>query len=217
MRGSGVPIGLAILLTIAAFSPLIGAFHWFGVNIATLEQLSRTDPFGLRLFPSALMFARPAIAAIAALATIYAAWIVGGSHPLRASRTLLNAAGTQALLALILMVSGPPVNGALTRLLPMFEDHRTPGAIVRPGHFVLLQEAAGGSIVRQLFGIAAGCVCAAIVARPGFWSSVSGLWSLVSGLWSLVPRDQGRKTEDRRLESPLISETTRGGDASTPP
>lgn len=175
MKVASFVIFLAIALGISAFWPLIGAFHWFGVNIATLEQLSRTDPFGLRLFPAALMFVRPAVAAIAGLSAVYAAWIIAASHPLRAARTFRNVAGTEVLFALILMVSGPPVNGTLTRLLPMFEDHRTPGAVVRPSHFVLLQQAAGGSIVRQLFGIALGCAVAASIVRLGLGSSVSGL------------------------------------------
>lgn len=156
---------LAVGLAIAAFWPLIGAFAWFGVNIATLEQLSRADPFGLRIFPAALMFVQPAVAAIAAISVLCAAWIVGASHPLRASRAFLNIAGTQALVAVILIISGPPINGTLTRLLPMFENRRTPGALVQPGHFVLLQTAARNSIVRQLFGIAVGCMAAALIAR----------------------------------------------------
>jgi hypothetical protein len=156
---------LAIALAAAAFGPLVGAAQWLGVNIATLEQLSRTDPFGLRIFPAALMFVRPAIAALAGFSVLYGAWVIGTSHPLRAARTFLNVAGTQALFAVILIVSGPPINGTLTRLLPMFEDHRTPGAIVRPGHFVLLQNTASNSIVRQLFAIAAGCLLVAMIAR----------------------------------------------------
>lgn len=186
MKVASFVIFPAIALGIIAFWPLIGAFQWFGMNIATLEQLSRTDPFGLRIFPAALMFVRPAIAAIAGLSAVYAAWIIATSHPLRASRTFLNVAGTQVLFALILMVSGPPVNATLTRLLPMFEDHRTPGAVVRPGHFVLLQHAASGSIVRQLFGIALGCLLGALIARR-IWSSVSDL---------RFPADQRRKTVD---------------------
>jgi hypothetical protein len=47
----------------------------------------------------------------------------------------------------------------------MFEDHRTPGAVVRPSHFVLLQDAASRSIVRELFGIALGSAVAALVTR----------------------------------------------------
>lgn len=159
-----IVIVLAIALAAAAFGPLVGAAQWLGVNIATLEQLSRTDPFGLRIFPAALMFVRPAIAALAAASVLYGAWAIG-THPLHASRTFLNVAGTQALFAAILIVSGPPINGTLTRLLPMFEDHRTPGAIVRPGHFVLLQNTASNSIVWQLSGVAAGCVLAALIAR----------------------------------------------------
>ena len=46
MRGSGVSIGLAVLLALASFSPLIAAFQWFGVNIATLRQLGKKTPVG---------------------------------------------------------------------------------------------------------------------------------------------------------------------------
>ena len=165
MRGSGIRIALAILLGVAAFWPLTAAFQWFGVNIATLEQLSRTDPFGLRVFPAALMFLRPGIAVIAAVSALYAAWNAGTMPSGRASRTFLIAAMTQALLAFTLLVSGPAVNDILTRRLPMFEDHRTPGAVVRPSHFVLLQDAASQPIVRELCGIALACAVAAVVTR----------------------------------------------------
>ena len=165
MRGSGVRVGLAILLGVTAFWPLVGAFQWFGVNIATLEQLSRTDPFGLRILPSALMFLRPGVAAIAAISALHSAWTAGASRPTRAARTFVKTAVAQALFAAILVVSGPSVNDTLTRQLPMFEDHRTPGAVVRPGHFVLLQDAASRSIVRELVGIALGSALAAVVTR----------------------------------------------------
>jgi hypothetical protein len=164
MKTRPIVILLAIALGAGAFAPLVGAAQWFGVNIATLEQLSRTDPFGLRIFPAALMFVRPAIAALAAVSVLYGAWVIG-TRPLRVARTFLNVAATQALFAAILIVSGPPINGTLTRLLPMFEDHRTPGAVVRPGHFVLLQNAASNPIVWQLFDIAAGCILGAAIAR----------------------------------------------------
>jgi hypothetical protein len=153
------------VLGMAAFWPLFNAFQWFGVNIATLEQLSRTDPFGLRILPAALMFLRPAVAAIAAVIALYTAWSVAASSTLRPSRVFLTLALTQAVFGLILVVSGPSVNATLTRQLPMFEDHRTPGAVVRPSHFVPLQEAASRSIVRELFGIALGCAVAAVLVR----------------------------------------------------
>ncbi len=156
---------LAAGLAIAALWPLVGAFHWFGVNVATLEQMSRTDPFGLRVFPAALMFLRPTVAVIAALLGIHTAWTVATSHPLRAARMFINGAGIQALFALALLLSGPPVNSTLARLLPMFENRRTPGAFVRPDHFVFLQQSAGTSIVQQLFGVALACLVAHLVVR----------------------------------------------------
>jgi hypothetical protein len=155
----------AILLALIALWPLIGAFHWFGVNVATLEQMSRTDPFGVRAFPAALMFLRPAVAAIAALTAIRTAWSVTTAHPSRAARTFINAAGTQVLFALTLFLTGPPVNSTLTRLLPMFENRQTPGAFVRPGHFVVLQHSAGTAIVLQLFGLALASAAAFVVVR----------------------------------------------------
>ena len=166
MRGSGVRIGLAILLGVTAFWPLVGAFQWFGVNIATLEQLSRTDPFGLRILPAALMFLRPGVAAIAAVSALYSAWKAGTSRPARSARIFMKSAVAQAVFAGVLLVSGPSLNDTLTRQLPMFEDHRTPGAVVRPSHFILLQDAASRSIVLELFGIALGsALAAAVTAR----------------------------------------------------
>jgi hypothetical protein len=164
---------LAAGLALAALWPLVGAFHWFGVNVATLEQMSRIDPFGLRVFPAALMFLRPTVALIAALLGIHSAWTVATSHPLRAARTFINGAGTQALFALTLLLSGPPVNSTLTRLLPMFENRRTPGAFVRPDHFVFLQQDAGSSIVQQLFGVALACLVAHLIVRAVTRNSVA--------------------------------------------
>jgi hypothetical protein len=149
-----------IALALIAVWPLTAAFHWFGVNVATVEQMSRTDPLGLRVFPAALMFLRPTLAAIAALTAIHTAWFALASPPMRASRTFINGAGTQVLFALTLLLTGPPVNSTLARLLPMFENHRTPGAFVRPGHFVLLQQSTGTDIVLQLFGLALACAAA---------------------------------------------------------
>jgi hypothetical protein len=155
----------AILLAVIALWPLAGAFHWFGVNVATVEQMSRTDPLGLRVFPAALMFLRPTLAAIAALTAVHITWRVLTSHPLRAPRTFINGAGTLVLFAVTLLLTGPAVNSTLTRLLPMFENRRTPGALVRPGHFVVLQQTAGSAIVLQLFGLALACAVAYLLVR----------------------------------------------------
>jgi hypothetical protein len=152
----------AILLAVIALWPLAGAFHWFGVNVATVEQMSRTDPLGLRVFPAALMFLRPTLAAIAALTAVHITWRVLTSHPLRAPRTFINGAGTLVLFAVTLLLTGPAVNSTLTRLLPMFENRRTPGALVlvRQRSTSETDRAAVGAILPSTSGPAPpGCRC----------------------------------------------------------
>lgn len=156
---------LAAALAAAALWPLAAVFHWFGVNVATLEQMGRTDPMGFRVFPAFLMFVRPTLAAAAALVIVSAAVRVMTSHPQRAFGILMRAAVAQGLLATAIAATGTPVNATLAHMLPMFADRRTPGALVAPGHFVALQEAAAAAILPWLFGIAVGSALLAALAR----------------------------------------------------
>ena len=160
---SRVLLSLAVALALAAVWPLVAVFNWFGVNVATLEQLGRTT--GFRFFPSVLMFARPALAAAAALVIVFAAVRVISSHPRRAFAVLLKAAIAEALLAIAIAVSAAPVNAALSRMLPMLADPRTPGALVAPGHFVTLQDVAAESILPVLFGLALASGALALFSR----------------------------------------------------
>ena len=144
---------LALCLATASLWPLAAVFNWFGVNVATLEQMGRTDPLGFRVLPAFLMFARPVIAGAAALSMPFAV------------RILLKAAITQMVLVVALVITGGPVNTTLARLMPMFADRRTPGALVSPGHFVALQETAAAAVIPWLAGIAVACGLLGLLAR----------------------------------------------------
>jgi hypothetical protein len=156
---------LALCLATASLWPLAAVFNWFGVNVATLEQMGRTDPLGFRVLPAFLMFLRPVIAGAAALSMPFAAVKVVTSRPPFAVRILLKAAITQAVLVLALVITGGPVNTTLSQLMPMFADRRTPGALVSPGHFVALQETAAAAVIPSLAGIAAACGLLGMLAR----------------------------------------------------
>jgi hypothetical protein len=165
MRASRFLALVAGTLAIAALWPLAAVFNWFGVNVGTLEQLGRTDPDGFRLVPSLIMFARPTVAGVAALLTLFAAVRVSTSPPTRAFGILMKAAAAQGLLALAVAASETPVNTTLARMLTMHIDRRTPGAFVAPGHFIGLQEAAAETIAPWLFAIALGSAVLALSAR----------------------------------------------------
>jgi hypothetical protein len=156
---------LAVALALASLWPLAGVFHWFGVNIATLEQLGRNDPMGFRILPAALMFLRPSLAAAASLWSVAAAVRVVTAPPLRAPEALIKTATAQGLIAIALAVLEGPLNSMLSQMLPMFADRRTPGAFVTPGHFVGLQEAAAAPVVPWLFAIGLGSAALGIAAR----------------------------------------------------
>ena len=156
---------LAVALALASLWPLAGVFHWFGVNIATLEQLGRNDPMGFRIVPAALMFLRPSLAGAAALWSVAAAVRVVTAPPLRAPETLMKTATAQGLIAIGIAVLEGPLNEALSRMLPMLADRRTPGAFVTPGHFLGLQEAASAPVVPWLFGLAVGSAALGFAAR----------------------------------------------------
>lgn len=156
---------LAFALTLLALWPLAGVFHWFGVNIATIEQLGRNDPAGFRIAPAILMFVRPLLAAAGAVWSLSAAVRVVTSPPMRAPEILLRTAGAQALLGFMLVVLEAPLAAMLSRMLPMVADRQTPGAFVSPGHYIRLQEAAAAPITPWLFVIAAGSAALGIAAR----------------------------------------------------
>ena len=168
--GIGTAIGprllfvLATALAAASLWPLMLAFQWFGVNAATLERMARTDPLGFRAFPAFVMFLRPTLAALAALWALRAGVLVVMSHPQRAVGILLVAAVVQASLALAIFLTGPPINRTLARMLPLFEDRQTPGALIAPD-FTILQRTASDAILPPLVAIAVGCAVVAMIAR----------------------------------------------------
>jgi hypothetical protein len=110
------------------------------------------------------MFVRPALATAAALIVIFAA-VRAIAQPRRAFAILVKAAIAEALLTIAIAVTDTPVNTALGRMLPMFADRWTPGALVTPGHFVTLQEAASGVILPWLVGIALASGVLAVFSR----------------------------------------------------
>ena len=159
-----VVAALATVLAAACLWPLFLAFQWFGVNVATLERLTRTDPLGFRVFPAFVMFARPTLAGLAALSALRAAILVIASPPQRASAILLRSAIVQASLMLVIFLTGPTIDRTLAAMLPLFEDRRTPGAIV-VADFTRMQAEASHDILVPLVVIAVGCGGLAMLTR----------------------------------------------------
>ena len=155
---------MASILAAACIWPLFLVFQWFGVNVATLERLTRTDPAGFRVFPAFVMFVRPALAAVAALSAFRGAVLVITSPPQRASGILLPSAVLQAALALVILLTGPTIDRTLAGMLPFFEDRQTPGAIIA-ADFTTLQAEASASILPPLVAIAVACGVFAILTR----------------------------------------------------
>src|SRR5262245_51674785 len=125
-------VALAIALAVACLWPLVLVFQWFGVNVATLERLARTDPRGFNVVSALVMFVQPTLAALAALSALRAGVHVATSHPQRAAGFLLPAAVVQAALVLTIVLTASPINRTLARMVPLFEDRYTPGALVAP-------------------------------------------------------------------------------------
>jgi len=159
-------IVLAFTLAAACLWPLVLVFHWFGINIATLERMARTNSLGFVPFPAFVMFLRPALAAMGALAALRAAILVLTSPPPRAFDILRRTAIWQASLVLGILLIGPAIDGALARMVPLFEDRYTPGAIIA-ANFTTLQTEASAAILRPLVAIAVGSAVLAVVARRG--------------------------------------------------
>ena len=159
-----VVAALAAVLAAACLWPLFLVFQWFGVNVATLERLTRSDPLGFRVFPAFVMFARPTLAGLAALWALRATILVISSPPQRASAILLPSAIVQASLALVIFFTGPTIDRTLAAMLPLFEDRRTPGAIV-VADFTRMQAEASHDILVPLVAIAVGCGCLAMLTR----------------------------------------------------
>jgi hypothetical protein len=146
----------AAVLAAACLWPLFLVFQWFGLNVATLERLTRTDPLGFRVYPALVMFLRPTLAGLAALSALHAAVLVITSPPQRASRILLPSTIVQGALVLIVFLAGPTIDRTLSTMIPLFEDRRTPGAIVA-ADFTRMQAEASGSILLPLIAIAVAC------------------------------------------------------------
>ena len=62
----------------------------------------------------------------------------------------------QASLALMIFLGGPAIDRSLVAMLPLFEDRRTPGAIVA-ADFTRMQAEASASILPPLVAIAVAC------------------------------------------------------------
>jgi hypothetical protein len=155
---------LAITLGAACLWPLVLVFQWVGVNVATLERMGRTDPRGFDVFTAFVMFLQPTLAALAAVSALRAAVIAAISPPQRASRILLPAAAVQAGLVLVIAITTPPIHRTLARMVPLFEDRQTPGALIAPD-FTMLQAAAAAAILPPLIAIALGCAVVALLSR----------------------------------------------------
>ena len=157
---------LATLLAVACLWPLLLVFQWFGVNVATMERMTRTDPLGFRVFPAFVMFVRPALATLATLSALRAGILVITSQPQRASGILIRAAIVQALLVLAIFFTGPPIDRTLAGMVPRFVDRQTPGAIIA-ADFTVMQAQAFSAIWPPLVAIAVSCAVIAAMARRG--------------------------------------------------
>ena len=155
---------LATIVTAACLWPLFLVFQWFGVNIATLERMTRTDPLGFSVFSAFVMFLRPTLAAVAVLSALRAAVRVITSHPQRARAILMPATVVQAVLVLAIFLTGPAIDRTLARMVPLFEDRQTPGAIIA-ADFTRMQAEASAAILPPLVAIAAACALAAFMTR----------------------------------------------------
>jgi hypothetical protein len=156
---------LATALAAACLWPLVLVFQWFGVNVATLEWMARTDALGLRVFPAFLMFVRPTLGLAAALTIPYASFLVLTSPPQRASGILMKAAVLQGGLAVLIGVTAPRVNATLGQMVPSFADRRVPTFLVAPRDFIALQNEVSGAILPPLAAIALCCAVVAVLAR----------------------------------------------------
>ena len=154
---------LATIVAAACLWPLFLVFQWFGVNIATLERMTRTDPLGFSVFPAFVMFLRPTLAAVAAFRR-FAPPYSSSPHPQRARAILLPATVVQAVLALAIFLTGPAIDRTLTGMVPLFEDRQTPGAIIA-ADFTRMQAEASAAILPPLVAIAAACALAAFMTR----------------------------------------------------
>ena len=155
---------LAITLGAVCLWPLVLVFQWVGVNVATLERMARTDPRGFDLFAAFVMFVQPTLAALAAVSALRAAVLAAISPPQRASRILLPAAAVQAGIVLVIVITASPIHRTLARMVPLFQDRHTPGALIAPD-FTMLQTAAAAEILPPLIAIAVGCAVLALLNR----------------------------------------------------
>jgi hypothetical protein len=149
--------GLAAILAVACLWPFFLVFQWFGVNIATMERMTRTDPLGFTLAAALVMFLRPTLAALATLIALRASILAITSPPHRAFRILLPAAIVQVSLVLVILLTGAAIDRSLAQLVPRFEDRQTPGAIIA-ADFTKMQAQASAGIVPPLLAIAGACV-----------------------------------------------------------
>jgi hypothetical protein len=159
-----VVAALAAILAAASVWPLVLVFQWVGVNVATLERLTRTDPLGFRVVPAIVMFLRPTLAGLAAVSAFRAAVHVISAPPQRAFGILLPSAVTQAVLTLVILLTGPAIDRTLQELVPRFEDRQTPGAIVA-ADFTRMQAEASVDIMVPLVAVAIGCAVLAMLTR----------------------------------------------------
>jgi hypothetical protein len=159
-----VLVVLATVLAVACLWPLFLVFQWFGVNVATMERMTRTDPLGFRAFPAIVMFLRPTLAALAALTALRAGILVITSPPQRAFAILMRAAIVQGALVLATILTGPAIDRTLARMVPLFEDRQTPGAIIA-ADFTRMQVEASATILPSLITIAVVCAVVAVMNR----------------------------------------------------
>ena len=144
---------LAGILAMAALWPIQIAGNWIGGDFAIAKRMLRGDPMGFSIFPDLLMFARPTLALLGALAGPFASYLVVRSAPAEAFGILAKAAVAQGAVAAVLYITERSTNGVLGWMLLAFENPRRADAI-RSVDVIALQTASAGSFLLPLIVVA---------------------------------------------------------------
>jgi hypothetical protein len=144
---------LAGILAMAALWPIHIAGNWIGGDFAIAKRMLRGDSMGFSIFPDLLMFARPTLAMLGALAGPFASYLVIRSAPAEAFGILAKAAVAQGAVAAVLYITERSTNGVLGWMLLAFENPRRADAI-RSVDVIALQTASAGSFLLPLIVVA---------------------------------------------------------------
>jgi len=155
---------LAGVLALAALWPIQIAFAWISGDLAIAQRMLRGDPMGFSMVPDLLMFARPTLALLGALAGPFASYLVIRSTAADAFAILAKGALAQGAVALVLYISERSTNGVLGWMLQGWENPRKADAI-RSVDVIALQTASAASFMLPLIVVAFCYAIAAVVAE----------------------------------------------------